>query len=86
MAMKYVDGGGNPFEQARNVFRIARRSILAFVGTGGIMASIQADVEWLRELIPWPKTEKQQQQRQQQQPQQQQQKQEAITEAPAIAG
>eukprot|EP00549_Striatella_unipunctata_P006358 CAMPEP_0118701084 /NCGR_PEP_ID=MMETSP0800-20121206/17016_1 /TAXON_ID=210618 ORGANISM="Striatella unipunctata, Strain CCMP2910" /NCGR_SAMPLE_ID=MMETSP0800 /ASSEMBLY_ACC=CAM_ASM_000638 /LENGTH=81 /DNA_ID=CAMNT_0006601889 /DNA_START=21 /DNA_END=267 /DNA_ORIENTATION=+ len=81
MAMKYVDGGGNPFEQARNVFRIARRSILAFVGTGGIM-----DVEWLRELIPWPKTEKQQQQRQQQQPQQQQQKQEAITEAPAIAG
>jgi hypothetical protein len=42
-------GGGNPFQQANEALKAARRTLLALAGTGGIVAAMKSELAWLQE-------------------------------------
>jgi BTB/POZ domain len=47
----WFGGGGNPFQQANEALKTARRSLLALAGTSGIFAAVQSELDWLQEKV-----------------------------------
>ena len=52
--MSWFGGGGNPFLQANEALKSARRFLFATAGTTSIVAAARAEVNWLKKLLGLP--------------------------------
>jgi hypothetical protein len=61
--MSALGGGRNPFQTANEAMKVFRNTVLTLVGTGGIVggvtATLQADMDWLKGIVFPGRREKQ---------------------------